>query len=282
MQFASAEAAARAVVVLDGKEWRGRALGAMAAAEALGKLGVHHRVKATLKRLTDGEVGEAAAQMENLTEPRSEVEGRGEGGEGRGEGGEGGEGFVRASRPIKRRPRSFHNFCSEKARLRGAHADARHLQLVLDHCGSSIQDDLRNPKLHLAGQPCAPVEVWEDWAQGDWLVVSFSAREFAPQQVRRMVGALVAVVSGRAEIEYIDRCFSDAEVLTPLAPAEPMWLERIQLSPRAQQAWVAAPCLQVDVLQCQIARLEIERDVRQLGMAALRRFAEELDAQDFS
>jgi hypothetical protein len=61
-----------------------------------------------------------------------------------------------------------------------------------------------------------------------------------------------------------------------------MWLERIQLSPRAQQAWVAAPCLQVDVLQCQIARLEIERDVRQLGMAALRRFAEELDAQDFS
>ena len=282
MQFASAEAAARAVVVLDGKEWRGRALGAMAAAEALGKLGVHHRVKATLKRLTDGEVSEAAAQMENLTEPRSEVEGRGEGGEGRGEGGEGGEGFVRASRTIKRRPRSFHNFCSEKARLRGAHADARHLQLVLDHCGSSIQDDLRNPKLHLAGQPCAPVEVWEDWAQGDWLVVSFSAREFAPQQVRRMVGALVAVVSGRAEIEYIDRCFSDAEVLTPLAPAEPMWLERIQLSPRAQQAWVAAPCLQVDVLQCQIARLEIERDVRQLGMAALRRFAEELDAQDFS
>ena len=272
VQFASAEAAARAVAVLDGTEWRGRALGVMAAAEALGKMGVHHRVKATLKRLTDGEVGEAAAQMENLSELRSEGEGRGEGG----------EGGVRASRPIKRRPRSFHNFCSEKARLRGAHADARHLQLVLDHCGSSIQDDLRNPKLHLAGQPCAPVEDWEDWAQGDWLVVSFSAREFAPQQVRRMVGVLVAVVSGRAEIEYIDRCFSDAEVLTPLAPAEPMWLERIQLSPRAQQAWVAAPCLQVDVLQCQIARLEIERDVRQLGMAALQRFAEEFDATDFS
>ena len=54
-----------------------------------------------------------------------------------------------------------------------------------------------------------------------------------------------------------------------------MWLDRIQLSPRAQHAWVAALGLRVDAVQSQAARLEMERAVRARAGPELERFCEE-------
>ena len=216
--------------------------------------------------------------------------GGGEGGGGEGGGGEGGGGegggtdggtAARQRRSSKRRARSFHNFCSDKSRLRGSSCERHHLQLVLDHCDSQLTDDLRHPErraaagsLRTAAAGTAAPGSWASWARGDWLIVAFSGREFAPQQVRRMAGVLAAVVSGAADGAYIDRCFAEEELPTPLAPAEGMWLERIQLSPRAQQAWVTAPRLRVDAVQCTTARLEVERDLREVALPALQRFGE--------
>ena len=258
VQFSSAGAAIHCVEMLNGKEWYGRELLAMLAADARQKLAVHDRVKLALKRLTGDEAASATLNGEDVhcgvvnetDSPQSR------------------------SGPMKRRPRSFHNFCSDKARLRGASREGHHLHLVLDNCHSAIQEDLRNPERPAASG--AYTTTWANWDCGDWLVVSFSAREFAPQQVRRMAGLLSAVVSGAATSAYIDRCFAEAEVPTPLAPAECMWLERIQLSPRAQQTWVTATRLKVDAVQHQAARLEVERHVRTAGVQPFRRFATEL------
>jgi hypothetical protein len=145
---------------------------------------VHHRVKTVLRRLTDGpgDTAGLANPVNGVCEPAV--------------------GDVGGTSPTatltvnkKRRARSFHNFASDKSRLRGS----THTKLVLDHCGSAIQDDLR-------ADTCDAVEgdagAWADWESGDCLVVSFSARDFAPQQVRRMAGLLVPAVSAALPLEY--------------------------------------------------------------------------------
>jgi len=45
-----------------------------------------------------------------------------------------------------------------------------------------------------------------------------------------MVGLVAAVVCGTLPIAYIDTCFVEGlAVTTPLAPSEPMWLDRVQV-----------------------------------------------------
>jgi len=267
--FESVEAAAGCIRTLNGREWCGKELSAMHWSEAQTKLGVHARVKAALRRLSDGAVSDVVCSVDGssgavdgasleVTDAQAEC--------------------VDKTCSTKRRARSFHNFCSDKSRLRGSSCDAHHLHIVLDHCGSLIHEDLRNAwryESELQPNTDATSSSWADWSQGDWLVIAFAAREFAPQQVRRMAGVVAAVVSGAIGPGYIDRCFVEKEVPTPLGPAESMWLDRIQLSPRAQQAWVVAPGLKVDILQCQVARLDVERGIY-AAAAALQRFATEL------
>ena len=302
LTFDAEAPAAACVAALDRREWKGRLLVAMLSAVARQKLEVHHRVKVLLKRLADGDVGNS---------------GEDGGGNVRDGGGGGGGGRIQ-----KRRARSFHNFSSDKARLRGASTEAHHLQMLLDHCKSSIHEDLRYvdyldlrptslpvtppaapppaasppaspppasappappppapPHLPTAGTAAASTlsaaDSWAEWARGDWLVVAFSARDFAPQTVRRMAGLLAAVARGDVPAEYIDRCFTEVRLPTPLAPAEAMWLDRIQLAPKAHKAWVEASGMRIDAMECRAAQVAIERAVRDAAAEQLCRFAEE-------
>ncbi|KAL1526646.1 hypothetical protein AB1Y20_015350 [Prymnesium parvum] len=188
------------VSALDGRTWAGQSIVAMAADEAARKLQVHQRVKIALKRFHSCEEtagGEATS----------------------------GAGAKRQ----KKRPRSFHNFTSYKGRLRGV---SQTLQALM-HCSSAIREDLRHNEA-LPGEEGTPRVTSSSWRCRDWVVLSFAAREFSPQQVRRMAGVVALVVCGRRGLDFIDRCFEEEEVPTPLAPAEPMWLDKVQLVPKAQ------------------------------------------------
>ena len=185
-------------------------LTALAASEAAEKLQIHHLVKVAFRRLTDGPPPPAATQsMPPLaTQPSS------------------------APKQQKRKARSFHNFCSERGKLKG-HGQSL---TTLQRCHSSIRDDLRGAaaETHV---PHASTDAGT-WGESDCLVLSFAARDFAPHQVRRMAATVAAVVSGALPPTFIDACFKEgAEVRTPLAPAEAMWLEQVQTAPRAEKAW---------------------------------------------
>ena len=110
-------------------------------------------------------------------------------------------------------------------------------------------------------------------------MLAFSAREFAPQRVRRMVGVLTAVLCGLVPPEYIDRCFTEDDLATPVAPPEGMWLDRIQLAPKAEKAWVREPGLRIDALACHTAQRHIERQVCAAALPKLRDFREGLQAE---
>ena len=51
-----------------------------------------------------------------------------------------------------------------------------------------------------------------------------------------MTGVLVAVVSGAAAAELIDRCFEPTPLPTPRAPAGAFWLDAVTL-PAAAEEW---------------------------------------------
>ena len=243
--FTSAADAAEALDRLDGQPLAGRQLVAMTAAEAACKARVHTRVKIAIRRIADGHDGPdgesggaAGVGSGGKVGASGDADQERTGGAGL-EGDDGAGETTRESgrpRPTKRRPRSFHNFSSAKARLRGTSLDGVRLHLVLDHCSSSVHEDLRARDLRtisedlrareLSGDAPPGVEVDEvdveldgevggtqssgggaaevggaahvgesasetptspsSWARldtGDWLVISFSAREFAPQQV---------------------------------------------------------------------------------------------------
>ena len=96
---------------------------------------------------------------------------------------------------------------------------------MLQRCYSAIQEDLR-------------AESGATWAD-DCLVLVFAAREFAPQQVRRMSATVAAVTADKLDPSFIDSCFEDADVRTPLAPAEAMWCDSVNLAPRVHKAWAS-------------------------------------------
>ena len=177
----------------------------------------------------------------------------------------------------KRRARCFDSFASDKRRLKGTGPSLS----VLGKCYSSIHEDLRGATRHVTATATAAADVAADvprWAaanpSGDCLVLSFAAREFAHEQVRRMAATVAAVVSGRLGPDFIDRCFdtpttgagcgggggalattaaapppttamasgagAGGVVRTPLAPAAAMWLEQVHLAPRAAGLWAAS------------------------------------------
>eukprot|EP00326_Haptolina_ericina_P029256 CAMPEP_0181167960 /NCGR_PEP_ID=MMETSP1096-20121128/3_1 /TAXON_ID=156174 ORGANISM="Chrysochromulina ericina, Strain CCMP281" /NCGR_SAMPLE_ID=MMETSP1096 /ASSEMBLY_ACC=CAM_ASM_000453 /LENGTH=110 /DNA_ID=CAMNT_0023255273 /DNA_START=8 /DNA_END=340 /DNA_ORIENTATION=- len=104
-----------------------------------------------------------------------------------------------------------------------------------------------------------------------------AAKDFAPQQVRRMAGLLIAVVSGRLGLDYIHKCFGPELVPTPLAPAEAMWLDRLQLSPKAQ-AWASTGSGARDPAQEAAIRVDIAREIREVARVPLAAFAAELSS----
>jgi len=121
---------------------------------------------------------------------------------------------VKALRGPPKGLRSFHNFISDIKQ--GDPAAMRQLQ----HCsaGSAFSDF------------CPDRGYGHRWVESDWSTVSFSAADFGPQQLRRMVGALVAVVRGTEGLEYLTRCFDAAgpPVDTVAAPAESVCLEGVE------------------------------------------------------
>jgi hypothetical protein len=52
-----------------------------------------------------------------------------------------------------------------------------------------------------------------------------------------------------------------------------MWLDRIQLTPKAHSAWVEKPEMRVDGLQWAMAKQQVERQARRMALDRMRQFA---------
>jgi len=239
----------------------------MPLAEATAKLRVHQRVKTALRRLNASEPAAQGAATTSV-QPASDT------------GAEAVDGAeAMASKSRKKRAKSFHNFMSDKGRLRGT---SQSLQ-ALSHCSSAMLQDIRGQRTRretdgsssFAGVDAAGSA---SWVESHWVVLSFAARDFSPQQVRRMAGVVAAVVSGRLPLEFIDRCFEEEELQTPLAPAEPMWLDRLQLAPKAQTWTSSSSGVRADAEQADAFRGVIEQDALRAALAPLATFASELSS----
>ena len=91
-----------------------------------------------------------------------------------------------------------------------------------------------------------------------------------------MAGVVAAVVSGRLDCDFIDRCFTQEELPTPLAPAEPFWLDRVQLQPKAQNWAASAAGLRRDAEQAEAFRHRMEREALCAARGPMEAFAAEL------
>ncbi|CAE8716690.1 unnamed protein product, partial [Polarella glacialis] len=108
--------------------------------------------------------------------------------------------------------RSFHNFMQPQP----AAKDQVAMRQLL-HCSAlGLTQSLRRPG-------------GKGWAFDDWTAITFASADFGPQQLRRMAGALVAVVRGSEPLSYIDRCFQEAPLQAPAAPAEVICLEAVEI-----------------------------------------------------
>lgn len=126
-----------------------------------------------------------------------------------------------------RRGTHFRNFVAA-----GSEKSSSGTQRRLQHAASS--------GLHGDVRPCIGDrgEVGS-WREEDWCEIRFSAREFGAQQLRRMVGVIVAVVRGTEGAEYLQRCLaSRRSVATPLAPAEATWLVSIGFDEAAAMGYL--------------------------------------------
>eukprot|EP00929_Paragymnodinium_shiwhaense_P107575 TRINITY_DN7374_c0_g2_i2.p1 TRINITY_DN7374_c0_g2~~TRINITY_DN7374_c0_g2_i2.p1 ORF type:complete len:808 (+),score=159.28 TRINITY_DN7374_c0_g2_i2:73-2496(+) len=108
--------------------------------------------------------------------------------------------------------RDFHNFILE------AQAGSPLAMRNLQHLGAG----------YVGHEPRRPSAEGLPWYETDWTYLQFSAREFASQQLRRMVGVVVAVMRGIEEPEYIDRCFGKEKLTLLPAPAEAVCLDSVQ------------------------------------------------------
>jgi tRNA U38,U39,U40 pseudouridine synthase TruA len=104
--------------------------------------------------------------------------------------------------------RNFKNFSKPGGKSAGLiNANRRLLR-----CVSSVQNDVRGGK---------GARATGAWRSEDWCVISLCARQQGPQQIRRMMGAMIAVVRGVEGEEYLECCVKGEEsVATPLIPAE--------------------------------------------------------------
>lgn len=120
------------------------------------------------------------------------------------------------------RTRDYSPFMSDKWRQRNAHP--LHLSVA---GSSSIQGDLRGGR-HGAGAAGGA----RRWQCDDWVVVELSAAEFGAQQVRRIIGAVVAAARGSSSEQgagaSLEKHFG-GDALPPLAPVEPLWLHSLTL-----------------------------------------------------
>ena len=73
--------------------------------------------------------------------------------------------------------RDWSHFTSDKRRAR-----APVVERSLMRCRSGMQDDLRGDLAAAVGGDAASAH----WTDRDWAVVTFTAKEFAAEQVRRM------------------------------------------------------------------------------------------------
>lgn len=82
-----------------------------------------------------------------------------------------------------------------------------------------------------------------------------------------MAGLVAQVVSGSLPLHYIDNCFVEGQaVATPLAPAEPMWLAAVQLSPNAQRSFVESIGLRLAGEKVRAARDKVEQGARRAAL----------------
>lgn len=142
-----------------------------------------------------------------------------------------------ATRP---RARDFRN-CVDPAKLRPGGGCTR----PLGRCYSGIQQDVRREG---------------EWRLSHGAVLRLGAKDFAPQQVRRLVGAVAAVVRGDEPPAYLDRLFEGGAppLPAPPAPAEVLFLERVELGP-AWGGWRSL--VQVDAARRETHRARLIEEV---------------------
>lgn len=85
-----------------------------------------------------------------------------------------------------------------------------------------------------------------------------------------MAATLALVVSGAAGLDYLDECLDEGKTVpTPLGPSEAMWLEEVQLLPKAETAWKAKEQAKRADVRNEARELR-EHVLRQVHIAALR------------
>ena len=231
------------VAALDGSEWAGRRLVVVCRREAAMRMGVHRRIKATIRGLTAGAAAPAVAKVSAEVAPATtaeEVVGVGteveEDDKGAPPPAKRGKAAAEAAATPKAAARSYHNFTTEKGIARSGQGGAHHVaRAMLRSCTWGIAGDLR-PSAAACDGGDGGGGCDGGWATSDWVVLRFAAKAFAPQQVRRMAGVVAAIVSGRRPAEYLEQCFAPAPTPTPLLPAEQVWLAELELLP-ASEGW---------------------------------------------
>ena len=188
---------------------------ALCAREAKIKMSVHKRLKKVLKRMSSGlrhNVDHQPRQPGSGSSARGNISGKDDGT------------TSNSNRNHGKNPaRSFHNFTSDK---KNAKSSASAMRKSLMRCSSGLQDDVRSD-IQVTGvgiKGCDAVEMTSgryelSWMNFEWLVISFSAISFLPEQVRRMAAVVLAVMRGIETIEFIDVAFSEKTVATPIIPA---------------------------------------------------------------
>jgi len=157
--------------------------------------------------------------------------------------------------------RSFHNF------VPGEIPGSAQAMRALKHCSIGLCQERQGV-----------VEEGRDrsWLELDYAVLVMSAKSFASQQLRRMVGALVAVVRGVESLEYLDRCFSEAQVPTPAAPAEAFSLDSTTILKSREGRWRRAVGLEETASNA--VRLEIEARIIAESRRPWAEFVNQLEA----
>eukprot|EP00971_Amphidinium_carterae_P263527 5228149-Amphidinium_carterae.1 len=113
------------------------------------------------------------------------------------------------------------------------------------------------------------------WVDTDWCWVTLAAKDYGPQQVRKLVGAAVAVARCSEKMEYLHSCFERKRMAVPAAPAEAVCLESISFGPIGGDWHEAVP---IDGNVSAIARREIEARVMRDSRSAWLDFAARLDS----
>ena len=170
---------------------------ALPASEARIKMAVHKKLKKVLKRLSGVKAHVGSSKQKSSS---------------------------------KNPARSFRNFTSDKKNAKSALSA---MQKSLMRCSSGLQDDIRGT-LKSNRISSALIEDHgcpeDSWIFSEWLIISFSAVSFLPEQVRRMVGVIAAVMCGIESIDFIDTLFGDEPVETSICPAGAIWLDHIVLN----------------------------------------------------